>query len=68
MQVFSEMFRLISEIFFRSNYAISDELVAGDEDLLNKSRYDADLPSKILIHGWTHSRNTPWMVEMREGE
>ncbi|XP_044766665.1 pancreatic lipase-related protein 2-like [Coccinella septempunctata] len=53
-------------LYHRSNFDTSDELVAGDDDLLNRSRYNADWPTTILIHGWTHSRDTPWMVEMRE--
>ncbi|KAL3276261.1 hypothetical protein HHI36_020976 [Cryptolaemus montrouzieri] len=50
----------------RSNFDKADELIEGNHELLKKSRYDETLPTTFLIHGWTHSYNTPWMVEMRE--
>ncbi|XP_045462017.1 pancreatic lipase-related protein 2-like [Harmonia axyridis] len=53
-------------LYHSSNFGIADELVVGDNDLLNKSRYDADRPAAIIIHGWTHGKDTPWMIEMRE--
>ncbi|KAK9881608.1 hypothetical protein WA026_016479 [Henosepilachna vigintioctopunctata] len=49
-----------------SDLDVADELVEGDDELLNNSRYDDSLPTTLLIHGWTHGKDTPWVAQMRE--
>ncbi|KAJ8941379.1 hypothetical protein NQ318_003632 [Aromia moschata] len=30
-------------------------------------RFNSELPTKIIVHGWTHGKDVPWIIEMREG-
>ncbi|CAG9824433.1 unnamed protein product [Phaedon cochleariae] len=53
-------------LYHRDDLEVSDRIYVEDGSSLNKSRFDAYLPTKIIIHGWTHGDNVPWMIEMRE--
>ena len=38
----------------------------GDSKNLIASSFNASRPTKIIIHGWTDSSQTPWVGEMRK--
>lgn len=44
-----------------------DQIFVDNPFSISNSRFDPDLETKVIIHGWSHSRNVPWVVEMREG-
>ncbi|XP_044270136.1 pancreatic lipase-related protein 2-like isoform X2 [Tribolium madens] len=53
-------------LYHRSNFSKDDRLFIGDIGSILNSRFNPDLSTKIIIHGWTHGRDVPWVVEMRE--
>ncbi|KYB28534.1 hypothetical protein TcasGA2_TC032516 [Tribolium castaneum] len=53
-------------LYHRSNFSKDDQLFIGDIGSILNSRFNPDLSTKIIIHGWTHGRDVPWVVEMRE--
>lgn len=53
-------------LYQSSDVEIADEIIINDEDSVKNSRFNSSLPTKIIIHGWTHGRKTPWLREMRE--
>lgn len=57
-------YKLIS---FRNDLSYDVQLFPGNITSIKKSRFDPDLPTKIIIHGWTHGKDVPWLREMREG-
>ncbi|RZC40970.1 hypothetical protein BDFB_008360, partial [Asbolus verrucosus] len=43
-----------------------DQLFIDDLGSIRNSRFKPDLSTKLLIHGWTHGKDIPWVIEMRE--
>ncbi|XP_048525364.1 pancreatic lipase-related protein 2 isoform X2 [Dendroctonus ponderosae] len=43
-----------------------DQIFVDNPSSISDSRFDPDLETKVIIHGWSHNRNVPWLVEMRE--
>ncbi|KAL1516979.1 hypothetical protein ABEB36_000804 [Hypothenemus hampei] len=55
--------------FYLYNYEnLSDPnlLLVNDPKSIALSRYDRNLKTKFLIHGWSHHKDVPWLTEMRE--
>jgi hypothetical protein len=50
-----------------SDLSRDDQLYIDDFESIRDSRFNPDLSTKIIIHGWTHGKDVPWVVEMREG-
>jgi hypothetical protein len=53
-------------LFTRDNHKNEDYLKYNDENSLRSSNFDKSLPLKILIHGFTHKKNTPWIVALKD--
>jgi pimeloyl-ACP methyl ester carboxylesterase len=49
-----------------SDLSRDDQLYIDDFESIRDSRFNPDLSTKIIIHGWTHGKDVPWVVEMRE--
>nr|XP_023025845.1 pancreatic lipase-related protein 2-like [Leptinotarsa decemlineata] len=53
-------------LYHRNDLSINDQIFIGNESSIALSRFDTELPTKIIVHGWTHGKDIPWIVEMRE--
>ncbi|XP_072397734.1 pancreatic triacylglycerol lipase-like [Diabrotica undecimpunctata] len=53
-------------LFHRSNLSTPYQLLIGDTYLLQNSKFDPQLSTKIIIHGWTHDKDTPWVQELKD--
>ncbi len=52
-------------LYTKNNLNDEDSLKYDDENTLRVSHFDSSLPLKILIHGFTHKKNTPWIVGLK---
>ncbi|KAG5898188.1 hypothetical protein JTB14_013230 [Gonioctena quinquepunctata] len=50
----------------KSDFLRDDRISIGNESSLALSRFNPGVPTKIIIHGWTHGKDVPWVVELRE--
>nr|CAH7727031.1 unnamed protein product [Callosobruchus chinensis] len=53
-------------LYDRSNSSHAHTITIGNESSLSYSPFDPEIATVILVHGWTHGRDTPWLKEMRE--
>ncbi|KAJ8915788.1 hypothetical protein NQ315_004600 [Exocentrus adspersus] len=53
-------------LYHRSNPTKENQIFIGDKESIHRSRFEPELPTRIIIHGWTHGKNVPAFVEMRE--
>ncbi|CAH2021052.1 unnamed protein product [Acanthoscelides obtectus] len=42
-------------------------IIIGNRSTLDYSPFDPEIATVIIIHGWTHGKDVPWIKEMREG-
>ncbi|XP_014204208.1 pancreatic lipase-related protein 2-like [Copidosoma floridanum] len=52
-------------LYTRQNPSEPAVLSVSEPSGLNRSYFDATMPTKILIHGWTDSGSSSWMHDMR---
>ncbi|KAK0175384.1 hypothetical protein PV327_009136 [Microctonus hyperodae] len=53
-------------LFTRSNRDTGYILKINDGDNLNTSPFNSVRPTKYIVHGWTDSAETPWVVKIRQ--
>ncbi|KAJ8978855.1 hypothetical protein NQ317_004466 [Molorchus minor] len=53
-------------LYERTNLYASDQLFIENKSSLDESKFNPELPTKIIVHGWTHGKDIPWVIEMRE--
>lgn len=42
------------------------QIFLNDPNIWDKCSFDPEKPTRILIHGWTHGKDVPWLIEMRQ--
>ncbi len=53
-------------LYTRNNLKNEDYLDYKAENSLRASHFDNSVSLKILIHGFTHNKNTPWIVALKD--
>lgn len=46
---------------------MGQELFINNITALEYSAFDKRLPTVFIIHGWSHGKDIPWLIEMRTG-
>lgn len=52
---------------FRKNFSKNYEIFIGNSTSFEQTQFNTDEPTIIIIHGWTHGNDTPWVRELAEG-
>ncbi|CAH0546893.1 unnamed protein product [Brassicogethes aeneus] len=53
-------------LYHSSDFSEDDELFIDNPKSIKTSKFDPNIPTRFIIHGWTHSRDVPWIIELRE--
>lgn len=56
---------IIFQLFTKTNSDEAYMMNLNDSENLKQSGFNSSLLTKIIIHGWTDSSQTPWLREIR---